>query len=114
MSGDKFVKSREQAIECFASLQQAVYEAGGSPLSVEKAKSISLMEFITTIAAQNGIRFQFEKPKEEVKHEESQHPITLRNPYAPATGAVFANPASIAINNAGHSFAHIIKGKDNA
>ena len=46
-----------QQIGTFSSLNCAIYDAGGTPLSYEKTKKITLFEFICHVAAPNGIRF---------------------------------------------------------
>ena len=63
MSGDANVKSREEAIDCVVSLNQAILDAGGTPLVFESLRGISLLDFITKIAAQNHIRFYFDNPE---------------------------------------------------
>jgi len=49
-------------VECICSLNTAIQEAGGRVLTAERIKNMSLMEFITTMAGQNNIRFVYEKP----------------------------------------------------
>ena len=56
---NKFIDARIQAAECVTSLQAAIQEAGGSVMSVERMRGITLMQFITEIAAQNGLRFHY-------------------------------------------------------
>ena len=63
MSGDRYVKSRIEAVDCVSSLHIAMQNAGGSIMSTEKLKTMTVMEFITTVAAQNNIRFYY-KPVE--------------------------------------------------
>lgn len=67
MSGDQYVKTREQSIDCITSFHQAMQDAGGSLLSFDLLKSMSLLEFMTTIAAQNNIRFYYKQPVEKCR-----------------------------------------------
>lgn len=57
--GDKFVRVRREVVHCLSSFDGAIQEAGGRVLSPCEMEKISLMDFITTIAAQNGIRFYY-------------------------------------------------------
>jgi len=50
-------KFRREGIDCVNSLQAAMQDCGGSVLNTITMEKMSLMEFMTTIAAQNGIRF---------------------------------------------------------
>lgn len=59
---DKHADSRTQAAECVSSLQRAIQEAGGTCLTAKQMQDMSLLDFITTIASQNGIHFRFIPP----------------------------------------------------
>jgi len=55
---DKFVNARTEAIDCILSLTRAIDKSGGSVDNLRfTVHRMTLMEFMTTIAAQNGIRF---------------------------------------------------------
>ena len=56
-----YKKTRLDAIECILNLCEAMETAGGSIVRAD-FENLSLMDFITTIAAQNGIRFICVKP----------------------------------------------------
>ena len=58
---DMLKKAREGAFECTLSLCKAMEDAGGS-ISRADFDKMSLMDFITNVAAQNNIRFVFVKP----------------------------------------------------
>ena len=60
-SGDFYKKTRQDAIECTLSLCEAMETAGGSIVRAN-FDNLSLMDFITNIAAPNGIRFVCVKP----------------------------------------------------
>ena len=60
-NGDFYKKARLDAIECTLSLCEAMETAGGSIVQAD-FENLSLMDFIMTIAAQNGIRFVCVKP----------------------------------------------------
>ena len=62
MSGDRYVQARKEAVECVNSLNKAMQDAGGSIPDAKRLEEMSLMEFITTVAAQNHIRFCYERP----------------------------------------------------
>ena len=57
---------REQAVDCMASLSLAMQEAGGRIFTLEDMRKLSLLDFITTVAAQNNIRFKYVREKEVV------------------------------------------------
>ena len=61
MSGDRYVDTRIQAVDCVTTLHKAMQDAGGSILDVESLETMTVMQFITTIAAQNNIRFHYKK-----------------------------------------------------
>ena len=61
VNGDFYKKVRLDAIECTLSLCEAMETAGGSIVQAD-FENLSLMDFIMTIAAQNGIRFVCVKP----------------------------------------------------
>lgn len=55
---DRFVNARAEAIDCILSLTRAIDKASGSVDDLRSmVHKMTLMEFMTTIAAQNGIRF---------------------------------------------------------
>lgn len=58
---EALIAARKDAIACVISLNQAIQNSGGVVLSVETMQKMSLMDFITTVAAQNNIRFVHEK-----------------------------------------------------
>ena len=64
--GDRYRQSRAEAVECVTSLTKAFELAGGSTPTAESLSEMTMMDFITTIAAQNHIRFVYEKPKNDV------------------------------------------------
>jgi hypothetical protein len=61
--GDSHSDSRRDAMQCTLSLCKAIHDAGGNYTSMD-FDNMSVTEFITTVAAQNGIRFVFVKPVE--------------------------------------------------
>jgi len=61
MGENRFVEARAEAVECALSLAKAVHDAGGSFASLD-LNTMTVMEFITEVAAQNGIRFVYVKP----------------------------------------------------
>lgn len=60
---DKYIAARKQTVDCVTSLHKAVQDAGGTILGTEKLENMTVMEFVTTIAAQNNIRFHYKQPK---------------------------------------------------
>ena len=60
---DKLVKTRKEVIDCVCSLQKAIHDAGGGPLTAIQMNGLTLERFITTIAAQNHIRFYHNDPE---------------------------------------------------
>lgn len=67
MRGDRCAESRSETIDCSGSLIQAIYDAGGL-IRVDELMGMTLREFISTVAAQNNIRFIYKKPEEEKPH----------------------------------------------
>lgn len=57
-----YEKARLQTVECVNSLQSAITAAGGNIIDTQRMLDMSLMEFITTIAAQNNIHFYYKQP----------------------------------------------------
>lgn len=70
---DKYEQVRREAFECGLSLAAAIQDAGGSVGSVLKnLRTMKLIDFIATVAAQNGIRFIYRgmiDQQEEVEQE---------------------------------------------
>ena len=62
---DKYSVARCETVDCVNSLQKAIQDAGGQLISTERMEQLTLMQFITTIASQNLIRFYFDDPEEE-------------------------------------------------
>lgn len=60
-----YEQARKEAVECVSSLHQAVQEAGGTIMDGSRLESITLMDFITQVASQNGIRFVYVPRKKE-------------------------------------------------
>lgn len=60
-------KDRTEAAECMASLCTAIQRAGGDVGSIMTRMKVGMtvMEFIVTVAAQNGIRFHHELEEEQ-------------------------------------------------
>jgi hypothetical protein len=50
---------RRGFVRAIASLNDAVREAGGPPITVEQMEEMSLMDFMVTVAAPNKIRFKY-------------------------------------------------------
>lgn len=65
MSTERFERARKEGFEAGLSLARAIQRAGGAVPEPESIGSMTMLEFITTIAAQNGIRFHFQEPQEE-------------------------------------------------
>ena len=59
---DRCVEARRQGFEAGISLARAIQVAGGAIPAYDRLSKMTVDEFITTIAAQNGIRFTFESP----------------------------------------------------
>lgn len=58
---DSYEVAAGGAIACVTSLSIAMQRSGGAVMSVKRMQEMSLMDFITSIAAQNDIRFVYEK-----------------------------------------------------
>lgn len=81
-------RNRREAVDCVTSLHRAMQQAGGTVLSYQDMGSMTLLEFITTVAAQNGIRFHYD--------EEAVAQIVPRDPdpYATRPSNNISGPAS--------------------
>ena len=60
-----FEKIRKDAVDCTISLCKAIQEAGGAISLLDEIEHMSVMDFMVKVAAQNGIRFHFEKMPEQ-------------------------------------------------
>lgn len=56
----RYERAREEGFSCALSLAKAISDAGGSISS--EIGNMTLKEFICKVAAQNNIRFVYEKP----------------------------------------------------
>ena len=66
MKAERLIEVQREAIECIASFQHAIHEAGGALFDYETLKSMTLIDFMTKVAAQNNIRFYFQQPKDQL------------------------------------------------
>ena len=57
---DTIVKAKVDAAICINSLDRAIQQAGGTVFGIDRLSKMTVLEFITEVAAQNHIRFVYE------------------------------------------------------